>query len=852
MPERRRARAKSVRPRRPRKASRTAAGWSSSGRYSQVSPGPSSTSRSQPARGAGSAAASTLVARSPTAGTRMARSRAGVAATTTRTGSSPSGSTAAVAASRSNTGPWSAMRRQTATPSRRTSPSWVVGGPSMTASIPNGRNARGDSARPSTRSGRGAHSVINVPVPDDPQAVEGEPGLVALDGLTGVQDGPGQAAGGDHGGRAAQLGHHPADDPVDLAGEAPDGPGLEALHGVLADHRPGRHQLDPAQLSGPLDQGVHGDLDAGGDGRAQVLAPLGDGVEGGGSAEVDHHHRPPVGGVGGDRVDHPVGPDLARVVGQDGQPGADPGLHDQRLHLAVAPHHLAQGLGQPGHHRGDHHPAGVTQLQPLLGQEPAQQQGMLVGGPLGDGGGPPVLGQLVALEHPDGDLGVPDVHREQHRYASQSMAMSSDGAEWVSAPTATKSTPVSATALARSRVTPPEASVRARRRHSLTASAIAPSSMLSSSSRSQPRSRASATWSRVSNSTSRGRPGPAALAASTARRRLPAARMWLSLTSRASYRPMRWLAPPPQRTAYFSRWRSPGVVLRVSRTTTPVPATASTKAAVRVATPDRCPRKLSIVRSAASSTLAGPANRPSTAPASTGALSATSGRNAAGPSRSRSRTSARTTSTAGSPATTPGPRATSSASARAPSSRLVGSPSAPRSSSRAVRTARVKAPAGSPTLTGGPPRRRERPAGRCPGRRRRSWSGSGGPARPRPGPDGRTASARPSTPPAGPPAPPSPGPAAPGSPPRTPRARGRQGRRRAVPAPRSPGRAPRPTAPLPPGRSSPAAAAPAPLPVVPYPTPAPLPVVPRPTPPGACHRDPPLPGPPVGERSPTR
>src|SRR5215213_6168746 len=587
MPERRRARAKSVRPRRPRKASRTAAGWSSSGRYSQVSPGPSSTSRSQPARGAGSAAASTLVARSPTAGTRMARSRAGVAATTTRTGSSPSGSTAAVAASRSNTGPWSAMRRQTATPSRRTSPSWVVGGPSMTASIPNGRNARGDSARPSTRSGRGAHSVIKVPVPDDPQAVEGEPGLVALDGLTGVQDGPGQAAGGDHGGRAAQLGHHPADDPVDLAGEAPDGPGLEALHGVLADHRPGRHQLDPAQLSGPLDQGVHGDLDAGGDGRAQVLAPLGDGVEGGGGAEVDHHHRPPVGGVGGDGVDHPVGPDLARVVGQDGQPGADPGLHDQRVDLAVAPDHLAQGLGQPGHHRGDHHPLGVGQPQPLLGQEPVEQQGVLVGGALGHGGGPPVLDQLGALEHPDGDLGVADVDGQQHQSPpsgglglspppSQSRATSSDGAEWVRAPTARKSTPVPATALAVSRVMPPEASVRARRPQALTAAAMVSRSMLSSSSRSQPRSRASATWSRVSTSTSRGRPGPAARAASTARRRLPAAWMWLSLTSRASYRPMRWLAPPPQRTAYFSRNRRPGVVLRVSRTTAPVPATAST------------------------------------------------------------------------------------------------------------------------------------------------------------------------------------------------------------------------------------------------------------------------------------
>jgi hypothetical protein len=238
---------------------------------------------------------------------------------------------------------------------------------------------------------------------------------VALDGLAGLEHGPGQAPGGDHGGGAAELGHHAPDDPVDLPGEAPDGPGLEALHGVLADHRPGGHQLDPAQLGGPLDQGVHRDLDAGGDGRAQVLAPLGDGVEGGGGAEVDHHHRPAEGGVGGDRVDHPVGPDLARVVGQDGQPGADPRLDHQRLLPAVAPDHLPQGLGQPRHHRGDHHPGGVVQPQPLLAEEPAQQQGVLVGGALGDGGGPPVLGQLVALEHPDGDLGVADVHGEQHR-----------------------------------------------------------------------------------------------------------------------------------------------------------------------------------------------------------------------------------------------------------------------------------------------------------------------------------------------------------------------------------------------------------------------------------------------------
>ena len=61
----------------------------------------------------------------------------------------------------------------------------------------------------------------------------------------------------------------------------------------------------------------------------------------------------------------------------------------------------------------------------------------------------------------------------------------------------------------------------------------------------------------------------------------PAAATWLSLISAASPRLIRWLTPPPQRTAYFSSARRPGSVLRVSRIRAPVPATASTQARVR-------------------------------------------------------------------------------------------------------------------------------------------------------------------------------------------------------------------------------------------------------------------------------
>ena len=86
----------------------------------------------------------------------------------------------------------------------------------------------------------------------------------------------------------------------------------------------------------------------------------------------------------------------------------------------------------------------------------------------------------------------------------------------------------------------------------------------------------------------------------------PATAMWLSLISTASSRPKRWLKPPPQRTAYFCRARSPGVVLRVQTRRVLVPFSWSTRDAVAVAMPDRWPAKFSAVRSAASTARALP------------------------------------------------------------------------------------------------------------------------------------------------------------------------------------------------------------------------------------------------------
>src|SRR5690625_7032970 len=61
--------------------------------------------------------------------------------------------------------------------------------------------------------------------------------------------------------------------------------------------------------------------------------------------------------------------------------------------------------------------------------------------------------------------------------------------------------------------------------------------------------------------------------------------MWLSLIRTASSSPKRWFTPPPARTAYFSKARSPGVVFRVQHTRASVWAIVCAICAVALAIP---------------------------------------------------------------------------------------------------------------------------------------------------------------------------------------------------------------------------------------------------------------------------
>src|SRR5713226_3217047 len=161
---------------------------------------------------------------------------------------------------------------------------------------------------------------------------------------------------------------------------------------------------------------------------------------------------------------------------------------------------------------------------------------------------------------------------ERHQTSSRRKLTSTARAECVIAPDEMKSAPDSAYTRTLSSVMPPESSTLARPLIARMCAADFSGLKLSSSKCVAPAASASSISSRVRTSTSIGK--PALRAFSMAFRTPPAAARWLFLIKIASYKPMRWFVTPPAAVAIFSRRRSPGVVLRVSRIWQPVPSTA--------------------------------------------------------------------------------------------------------------------------------------------------------------------------------------------------------------------------------------------------------------------------------------
>ena len=387
-------------------------------------------------------------------------------------------------------------------------------------------------------------------------------------------------------------------------------------------------------------------------------------VERGRRAEVDDHARAAVQVDRGHRVDDAVGADLLGVVGEDRHAGPDARLDDDRRHVAVvAAHHRAHLVQHRRHGRAQRDAVDVgTSHRGVWADEPVQH----------DASSSAVRRASVAMR----------------QCSTRSSPSNRPSTVWVLPTSIASSIRRSSAAAGRGRCRGSARSGSGRRRRGSrrrsrrplgrdrgsarrsprsssarramsTHRSMSRSDMLSRSTRSAPASTTTRTARQSRPRPRPARPGTPARTAAKASSTPPAAITWLSLTRAASDSDMRWLTPPPHRTAYFSSARSPGVVLRVSRITAPVPATASTQRRVSVAMPDRWDSRLSVVRSAVRSSRVGPSRSATPRPRATGRRPRheTTDHDVPVPA------SARTVSATTSPATTPSARATKSATA---------------------------------------------------------------------------------------------------------------------------------------------------------------------------------------------
>ena len=258
---------------------------------------------------------------------------------------------------------------------------------------------------------------------DQPQAGQREQRVDLVDLLAERHDRAREAAGRDRRGLVAELVAQPLEHAVDLGGEAVDHARADRLDGRLADQRARRGEVDLGDRGGAAGERLHRDLDAGGDDAADVLARRPDDVVGDRGAEVDDHARPADTLERGDRVDEPVGADLARVVHADRHAGLQAGADDRHLVAEVALGHRGPLRPQLRHGRGEDRGVEVAEREVAQLQQAAQPRAELVGGRLAHGREAPVVHELVAAEGAEVGLRVADVDDEEHGrdYARRAM-----------------------------------------------------------------------------------------------------------------------------------------------------------------------------------------------------------------------------------------------------------------------------------------------------------------------------------------------------------------------------------------------------------------------------------------------
>src|SRR5688572_14390941 len=210
---------------------------------------------------------------------------------------------------------------------------------------------------------------------DDAQTVKGQKFVYRADTGTFRRHERSEPAGGDNLRAHADLVLNPAHDAIDKTDITIEYSCLYGMDRIAPDHFLGLDDLDARQLGSALEQSFQRNRQARRDGAADVLAFLGNEVDGRRRAEIDDDAGVMKFFVRGDAVDDPIRAHLLGIFVKDRHAGFDAGTDDQRIDLEE----LVTELLRRGQHRrhdaryrdGRNLPAAVSRVIDELGNDHA-------------------------------------------------------------------------------------------------------------------------------------------------------------------------------------------------------------------------------------------------------------------------------------------------------------------------------------------------------------------------------------------------------------------------------------------------------------------------------------------------
>lgn len=256
--------------------------------------------------------------------------------------------------------------------------------------------------------------ALTIHFPNETQTVEGEPRRDDLDDVGFFGDDLREAARGDNLHVLAEFGAEAGDHALDHADVTEQQTRLHGVDGVAANDRGRTLDVDAREFGGVREERVSGEVDACGDGTAEILTVGGESVEGGGGAEVDHAGGTAVEFLNRDRVRDAICADGFGIVVADLDARFDACVHDQRFALEI----FAASQGNTRRQRRDDR--GETDSRQVGGrladvrEQTEQLQTVLVGHARVFSGQTPMMDEGLAFVEADGQVGVAEVDGEEH------------------------------------------------------------------------------------------------------------------------------------------------------------------------------------------------------------------------------------------------------------------------------------------------------------------------------------------------------------------------------------------------------------------------------------------------------